>query len=100
MEFRRALFCTFNGLWRTIAQARTELDAEVAGELLLAALLSHLAVTNIRAAISPRVAASDASESGGGTCASIGLTTSAHELISKAASPEQWQLKLAFMNQL
>ena len=64
----------------------------------MAMFMAPLVVTNIRASISPRVTASDASESGGGSCASLGLTNAARELISRAESPEQWQIQLSYMN--
>ena len=73
LEFRRALFCIFNALWDYMGKPVMPLNYAVASELMHAMCSLALAVTNMRAKVSPRVTCSDASETGGVRAPALGL---------------------------
>ena len=79
--FRRPLLSGLNQLWRMIVEmegapkgVRRALRKEVACEVTRFIALVPLAVMNFRYGFDPMVSASDASSSGGGVCASRGLS--------------------------
>ncbi|CAK0891073.1 unnamed protein product [Prorocentrum cordatum] len=74
-EFRRPLFGVLNSVW-TLAASSAQgavLDAEMVEELLMGVMVLPLAASSLRARIDGVVTSSDASEMGGGVCASAGL---------------------------
>ena len=78
--FRRPLLAGLNALWRRIidlgshSRRREALHEHVALELLRFIAMTPLAFMDFRTKISECVTASDASTSGGGLCASKGLS--------------------------
>eukprot|EP00435_Cladocopium_sp_Y103_P015411 s1282_g3.t1 len=79
-SFRRPLMSLLNEVWHYIASFKNDQDfkpipALVKQELCAAFFLTSLAFMNFRLPASPIVTASDASEQGGGLCASVGLTS-------------------------
>lgn len=88
--FRRPLLCGLNAIWRHIetlkgdsAVARRAVPLEVKEEVMRFLALVPLAQMDFRLPMEPQVTASDASMSGGGLCATVGLTS--YGLLAQAA---------------
>eukprot|EP00435_Cladocopium_sp_Y103_P039959 s294_g10.t2 len=80
--FRRPLLCSLNALWRHIedmkihpAVVRLPVPQSVREELIRFLALVPLAQMDFRLPMERQVTASDASSTGGGICASVGLTS-------------------------
>eukprot|EP00435_Cladocopium_sp_Y103_P020901 s2412_g5.t1 len=83
--FRRSLLCSLNATWRHIETMKGEppvvrraLPREVSLELMRFLALIPLAQMDFRLPMRPQVTASDASTTGGGICASVGLSSFGH----------------------
>ncbi|CAK0868624.1 unnamed protein product, partial [Prorocentrum cordatum] len=73
-EFRRPLFGLLNSAWSlSTARSTVRCNAEMVEELLLGLMLLPAAATSLRARVEGMVTVSDASEFGGGVCASTSL---------------------------
>ena len=74
MLMRRATLVSFTRLWSWIAKAPpvARLPDSIIGEFYSACCLVPLCFCDLRSPISEEVTATDASESGGGICRSIG----------------------------
>ena len=78
-SFRRPLMSVLNEVWACIVSFKDDrqykpLPPKVLEELIAAFFLSPLAYMDFRLPVNPVVTASDASEGGGGLCASTGLS--------------------------
>ena len=93
-EYRRPLFSVFDEAWKFINRGLVYLNAEIVCELLVGLCLLPLARTNIRAEFGSTVTCSDASEKGGGMCASVGVTPQAMEAISAARAKGVWYMNI------
>ena len=99
MQFRRPLFCLVERLWTRITKFSVgplrRLEVE---ELLLLVSLLPLCYSDLNAAISGQVTASDASESGGGLTRSTGLSgpgllgLTERNPLSKGGTPRDWNI--------
>ena len=69
LQFRRPMFSILAELWKEIAKESStcRMGAKVIGEMLLLGCLQAMKFTDLKAALSEVVTASDACESGGGT---------------------------------
>ena len=83
--FRRQLLGSLNAIWRHIEDMKKDppvvrklLPREVKAEVLRFIALIPLAQMDFRLRMEPQVTASDASSTGGGICASVGLTSYGH----------------------
>ena len=76
LQFRRPLFSIYDELWATIGRGLgwTVIRSPVRQEMLCALALLPMRLSNLRAGLDGEVTASDASLSGGGLVASVGLT--------------------------
>ena len=80
LEFRKPLLSCLNLVWKFSTMTRGgRLNTGMGQELLVCIGYLPLACTDLRAALSPTATVSDASEQGGGVCASVGLTALAME---------------------
>ena len=87
-EFRRPLMCLLSAVWpRGNLQVRRPLSPSGIQELLRCIAMLPMAGTDLRAQVSSMVTSSDASEAGGGLCASGGLTDEGHTMLNQLASP-------------
>ena len=86
-EFRRPLMGLLNSVWPKSMWCRPrKLGAKQVEELIKAASLLPLACTLLRTPISGLVTCSDASERGGGMCASSGLTPTGSRFLERLDS--------------
>ncbi|CAK0829863.1 unnamed protein product [Prorocentrum cordatum] len=75
LEFRRPLLSCLNSVWEFSTRTRGgRINMGMSQELLVCIRYLPIACTDLRAALSPVATVSDASEAGGGVCASTGLT--------------------------
>ncbi|CAK0842826.1 unnamed protein product, partial [Prorocentrum cordatum] len=75
LEFRRPLLSCLNSVWEFSTRTRGgRINMGMSQELLACIGYLPIACTDLRAALSPVATVSDASEAGGGVCASTGLT--------------------------
>lgn len=77
LQFRRPLFSQVNWLWKRIGAFNrgNAFSAEEVEEVFRMMFLLPLCYTDLRAKVSQKVSCSDASETGGGVCASTGTTS-------------------------
>lgn len=70
LQFRRPLFSIFDFIWKAIGEGGStcKLTKEVIEEMLMVGCLQPMKFTNLRAGLNEVVTASDACESGGGSC--------------------------------
>ncbi|CAJ1445108.1 unnamed protein product, partial [Effrenium voratum] len=88
-EFRRPLMSLLHEIWpRGPVHQRQRLSAKGMFEVLQSIALLPLAGTDLRAQVDPVATCSDASESGGGLCASGALTQEGKNLLKHLQSPE------------
>ena len=88
-EFRRPLMSLLHEVWpRGPVHQRQRLSAKGMFEVLQSIALLPLAGTDLRAQVDPVATCSDASESGGGLCASGALTQEGQNLLKHLQSPE------------
>ncbi|CAK0833613.1 unnamed protein product [Prorocentrum cordatum] len=75
LEFRRPLLSCLSSVWEFSTRTRGgRINMGMSQELLVCIGYLPIACTDLRAALSPLATVSDASEAGGGVCASTGLT--------------------------
>ncbi|CAK0897904.1 unnamed protein product, partial [Prorocentrum cordatum] len=86
---RRAAFGTLDAIWKEIAswKGRRPVSRRGGGELYMACAVAPLVYTDLRAKLFPWPLATDASESGGGTCVACGLTEAGWAAAASAAGP-------------
>ena len=70
LQFRRPLFSVFDWIWKAIGEGELtcRLSEEVIEEMLMAGCLQPMKFTDLRSVLNEVVTASDACESGGGSC--------------------------------
>ena len=70
LQFRRPLFSCFDFIWKSIGEggATCKMTKEVIEEMLMVACLQPMKFSDLRASLNEVVTASDACESGGGSC--------------------------------
>jgi len=70
LQFRRPLFSVFDWLWKAIGEGEgtCRMTKNVIEEMLMAGCLQPLKFTDLRSVLNEVVTASDACESGGGSC--------------------------------
>ena len=87
-EFRRPLMVLLGRIWpKGNLQVRRPLSDMGISELLRSVALLPLAGTDLRAKVDNMITCSDASETGGGLCASGGLTEMGLEMLGQLQSP-------------
>eukprot|EP00435_Cladocopium_sp_Y103_P060385 s256_g22.t1 len=87
-EFRRPLMALLSAVWpKGDLQIRRPLSASCIQELLSSLAVLPIAGTDLRAGVSRQVTCSDASEAGGGLCASEGLSDEGHAMLQQLQSP-------------
>ena len=77
LQFRRPLFSLVRLMWSRVGKFHSggPLSGRETDEVLRLIFTLPLCYTDLRAGVSGKVTCSDASETGGGVCASVGLTT-------------------------
>ena len=92
-EFCRPLLSVFNDVWAGSSWPRGGiLSGNMLAELLTFAGLVPLAFTDMRVTLSDMITVSDASETGGGACASAGVTEAGRAMAAGklADDPSSW----------